>query len=162
LKDIKYIALFVALGLILAYATSSPLRKKAAHQPRVGTPLEMPTAHQGSSGAEDRVYVQGTINVAATLPLDVTRRVLFIIAKSPAGGPPVAVRRVEAPTFPLTFALTPANNMVGGDFYEGDLILAVRLDKDGAAGPKQPDDIEVVTQVPAASDRRVAVTLTNQ
>ena len=123
--------------------------------------MDSPTAHQGSTGAEDRVYVQGTINVAATLPLEVTHRVLFIIAKSPAGGPPVAVKRIESPTFPLTFSLTPANNMVGTDFYEGDLALTVRLDKDGVAGPKQPEDVEVITPIPAASDRRVSVTLTN-
>jgi len=161
LKDIKYIVLFAVIGLILAYATSASLRKKAGVHPGLGTPLDVPIAHQGSSGDEDRVYVQGTINVAATLPLDVTHRVLFIIAKSPAGGPPVAVKRLETPTFPLTFALTPANNMVGSDFYEGDLTLTVRLDKDGVAGPKQPEDVETVTAVPAASDRRVAVTLTN-
>ena len=41
------------------------------------------------------------------------------------------------------------------------LALTVRLDKDGVAGPKQPEDIEVVTPIPAASDRRVSVTLTN-
>jgi len=161
LKDIKYILLFVVLGLILAYATSSPLRKKPGEQPMVGTPLDKPTAHEGSSGAEDHVYVQGTINVAASLPLDVTQRVLFIIAKSPAGGPPVAVKRIDSPKFPMTFMLSPMNNMVGTDFYEGDLALTVRLDKDGVAGPKQTEDIEVVTQVPASSDRRVAVTLTN-
>jgi hypothetical protein len=160
-KDIKYIVLFAVLGLILAYATSSPLRKKPGSQPRVGTPLERPVAHEGSSGEEDRVYVQGTINVAASLPLEITRRVLFIIAKSPAGGPPVAVKRLESAKFPLTFVLTPANNMVGGDFYDGDVLLSVRLDADGVAGPKQPDDVEVVTQIPAASDRRVSVTLTN-
>ncbi|MBS1984337.1 MAG: hypothetical protein JST16_09195 [Bdellovibrionales bacterium] len=161
MKDMKYILLFVVFGLVLAYVTSGPLRKKPGTRPMMGTPLEKPTAHEGSSDAEDRIYVQGTINVSATLPLDVTQRALFIIAKSPAGGPPVAVKKIDSPKFPMTFMLSPVNNMVGADFYEGDLVLTVRLDKDGVAGPKQPEDVEASTPVPAASDRRVVLTLTN-
>jgi hypothetical protein len=166
LKDAKYIALFVVLGLILAYVTSGPLRKKPGTEPQVGTPLQAPLKPMAAATAQsatenERVYVTGTINVAASLPSTITKRVLFLIVRSPAGGPPVAVKRVESPTFPLTFALSPANNMVGTDFFEGNLVLVARLDADGGAGPKTPDDIEVTTPVASDGDRRVALTITN-
>lgn len=164
MKDIKYIAAFVVIGLILAYATSGPLRKEASTEPRVGTPLGQKAPedhiHADSAPTDERVYAQGTINVAASLPADVARRTLFLTVKMPAGGPPVAAKRFAAATFPLTFSLTSANNMVGTEFTEGDLILTARLDADGSAGPKQPDDVEVTVPVAASGDRQVSVTLT--
>jgi hypothetical protein len=157
LKDFKYILLFTLLGLALAVATSAPLRNKNARRMAL-TPASALAASQDVSD-EDRLYVHGTINVAATLPLDVARRTLFIFASAAKGGAPIAVKRIDTPTFPLTFELTAANNMVASGFYEGDLILTARLDQDGAAGPKQPGDVDAATRVPAASDRRISITL---
>ena len=70
--------------------------------------MDAPTAHQGSSSAEDsnrRVYVQGTINVArdASVGCHASRvvhhreiaRWRFRLSR--------IVKRIESATFPLTF-----------------------------------------------------------
>jgi cytochrome c-type biogenesis protein CcmH len=82
--------------------------------------------------------------------------VLFIIARSASGGPPVAVKKISHPAFPLEFSLGTADNMVGEDFFEGNLQIVARLDADGNAGPKQPGDVEGTAAVSERS-RRVQI-----
>lgn len=169
MKDIKYILIFTAIGLALAFAVSGPLRRPP--QEMVGTPLR-PMMGSGSTIAtgsnqpaseKKQVYAQGTISLGNGI-MGIEGRPLFLIIKAavdgrPAGGPPVAVKRIDRPTFPLSFSLTNENNMVGSDFYDGDLVLIARLDKDGAAGPKQPEDFESSTIIKAAESRQAQVTI---
>jgi cytochrome c-type biogenesis protein CcmH len=58
---------------------------------------------------------------------------LFIIARSAAatGGPPLAVKKIDKPTFPLTYSLSQENVMMQGTPFSGKLNITVRLDKDG-------------------------------
>ena len=58
---------------------------------------------------------------------------LFIIARpaAGAGGPPLAVRKIDKPTFPLTYSLSQENVMMQGIPFTGKINLTVRLDKDG-------------------------------
>jgi hypothetical protein len=84
---------------------------------------------------------------------------LFIIArpavKQPGSNmPPIAVQRIDSPVFPLAFSLTNANNMIGEDFYDGDITLTVRLDVDGKAGAKQPNDLESTMLINAQENQR--------
>ena len=58
---------------------------------------------------------------------------LFIIAR-PAGGPggpPLAVKKIDKPTFPLQYSLSQENVMMQGTPFTGKINLTVRLDKDG-------------------------------
>ena len=58
---------------------------------------------------------------------------LFIIAR-PAGaaaGPPLAVKKIDKPAFPLNYSLAQENVMMQGMPFSGKITLTVRLDKDG-------------------------------
>jgi len=58
---------------------------------------------------------------------------LFIIAR-PAGGaagPPLAVKKIDRPTFPLDYTLGQENVMMQGTPFIGKINITVRLDKDG-------------------------------
>lgn len=66
--------------------------------------------------------------------------VLFIIARKKVG-PPLAVKRVVAPQFPLEYQLGPQDVMLPGAVFQGEVDLSVRLDRDGNAGPAQPGDL---------------------
>jgi cytochrome c-type biogenesis protein CcmH len=69
--------------------------------------------------------------------------VLFIIAR-PAGaakGPPLAVKKIDRPVFPLSYSLGPENVMMQGAPFTGSVAITVRLDKDGNPTTRQPGDL---------------------
>lgn len=163
MKDIHYILIFSAAGLALAYGISTPLRRPPEMAPRVGTPLRQDALSEPVGDV--KVYVEGTVSLGKGVTAqEAAQRSLFLIVRpvtagKPAGGPPLAVKKVDAAQFPVSFSLTNENNMVGTDFYDGDIVLVARLDADGMAGPKQAEDVEVVVPVDKTS-RKVAATLT--
>ena len=68
--------------------------------------------------------------------------VLYIIAR-PAGaqgGPPLAVKRIAAPAFPLSFSLGAGDVMMRGTAFEGPLNLTARLDRDGDPLTREPGE----------------------
>ena len=71
------------------------------------------------------------------------KAVLFIIARSggAAGGPPLAVKKIERPVFPLTYTLGPEDVMMQGMPLSGKIAISVRLDGDGNAMTRQPGDL---------------------
>ncbi|MGH7812266.1 MAG: c-type cytochrome biogenesis protein CcmI/CycH, partial [Candidatus Binatia bacterium] len=58
---------------------------------------------------------------------------LFIIARSAgsAGGLPLAVKKIDRPSFPLNYSLGQENVMMQGTPFDGKIHISVRLDKDG-------------------------------
>jgi cytochrome c-type biogenesis protein CcmH len=66
---------------------------------------------------------------------------LFVIARR-GSGPPLAVKRIESPRFPLTYTLGPEDAMLRDRAVEGDLEIVARLSRSGAAGPARPGDLE--------------------
>lgn len=88
----------------------------------------------------------GTITGTVTLPPSLragatTEGALFIIARR-GDGPPLAVKRIPNPAFPVAFSLGPGDRMLQGTPLEGDVMLIARLKRDGAAGPPRPGDLE--------------------
>ena len=73
-------------------------------------------------------------SVRVTLDLDAGAQsrsgVLFVIARGPQGGPPVAVKRLMASAFPMTFDLSSADSMMGQQLPDS-FRLEARLDSDG-------------------------------
>ena len=68
--------------------------------------------------------------------IEVSKGVLFIIAKrASGGGPPVAVKKIDNPKFPLQFELGSKDMMMGGAWPEA-VILSARIDLDGNAMTK--------------------------
>lgn len=68
---------------------------------------------------------------------------LFVIVRRPGGSPrPLAVKRIDAPQFPVHFEITSADVMVQGTELRGMVDVIARVDKDGKAGQPQPGDLE--------------------
>lgn len=78
--------------------------------------------------------ITGTITMDQKLRAKVDpNAALFIIARPAggAGGPPLAVKKIDRPAFPLTYSLGQENVMMPGAPFTGKINLTVRLDKDG-------------------------------
>ncbi len=76
-------------------------------------------------------------------------RILYIFVRNGMGGPPLAVKRVESPVFPVEFSLSAADKMAQHTVFEGDVTLHARLDSDGNAMTTESGDYfaEIPTQV---------------
>jgi len=78
--------------------------------------------------------ISGTITIEPKLKAHVDpNAALFIIAR-PAGGPagpPLAVKKIDKPLFPLNYSLNQENVMMQGTPFAGKIDITVRLDKDG-------------------------------
>jgi hypothetical protein len=87
--------------------------------------------------------IRGTIRVSDELAGRVPEgAVLFLIARRGEGGPPLAVQRIGTPTFPLEFAIGPADRMMQTVPFEGELRLSARLDGDGNAMSRAAGDLQ--------------------
>lgn len=100
-------------------------------------------AHGCQAPRTDAV-VSGRVTVAPELADRMARSdVLYVIVRRPQGPPrPIAVKRIEAPRFPVEFAVTREDVMIRGTELTGMVEVVARLDKDGSAGPAQPGDME--------------------
>lgn len=91
-------------------------------------------------------------SVKVTLSLDPGAKLkagtLYVMARPAAGGPPVAVKRLNVSSFPVTFDFGSADSMMGQPL-PGQFILEARLDSDGDAATKPATD-------PSASRANVA------
>jgi cytochrome c-type biogenesis protein CcmH len=113
---------------------------------------EMPQSGQKQRQQSDRPapaasasqQITGKISIDPKLKSNVdSQAALFIIAR-PAGaakGPPLAVRKIDRPVFPLSYSLGPENVMMQGIPFTGSVTITVRLDKDGNPTTQQPGDL---------------------
>ncbi len=94
--------------------------------------------------------VSGTITLAPAVEAKVPAgAILFLIARTGAGGgPPLAVKRIESPVFPLEFTLGPDDRMIKQMPFAGPLQLSARLDADGNAMTRAPGDLQGQTPEP--------------
>ena len=58
-----------------------------------------------------------------------------------AGGPPLAVLRIAAPSFPVDFEIGPGDVMIPSMRFEGEIELSARLDSDGNAMTRLAGDL---------------------
>jgi cytochrome c-type biogenesis protein CcmH len=68
--------------------------------------------------------------------------VLFLVARTGEGGPPVAVKRIPDPRFPLDFELGPDDRMLEGVPFTGPFELVARVDADRNAATRNPGDLQ--------------------
>ena len=124
-----------------ANAGQPPAAAMPEPMPRRGAP---PVAQSGAGEP-----IRGTIALApefeARAPADA---VLFLIARSLSGGPPVAVQRIASPRFPLTFSIGPDDRMIEAIPFAGPLTLSARLDQDGNATSRSPGDLHGTAGAP--------------
>jgi hypothetical protein len=126
---------------------------------------ESPGSHQpGASGVDvliDAVYsavdtrpvpspapatasevLSGTIALAPELTGRVPDgAVLFVIARTASAGPPLAVRRIQAPRFPLEFSIGPNDRMIKAMPFAGPIRLSARIDADANAMTRSVGDL---------------------
>lgn len=105
---------------------------------RVASPgLREPAAGSGAS-------IRGRIELAPELAgRAVEPAVLYLMARpadTPAG-PPVAVKRLDATSFPVLFEIGSENMMAPDSSFEGNFHLSVRLDRDGEAITRRAGDL---------------------
>ncbi|MCZ6463774.1 MAG: hypothetical protein O7A09_05510 [Proteobacteria bacterium] len=67
--------------------------------------------------------------------------VLFVIVRSGAAGPPLAVKRLAPGPFPIAFRIGPSDVMIQGREFSGSVTLTARLDRDGNPLTRGPDDL---------------------
>lgn len=107
---------------------------------------EMPPAEakpQATAAAPSGQQIIGRIYIDAKLKGNVdSQATLFIIARSDAAkGPPLAVKKIDRPVFPVAYALGPENVMMQGIPFTGRVSITARLDKDGNPTTRQPGDL---------------------
>lgn len=84
----------------------------------------------------------GTVRIAPALAGKIgPGDVLFVFARR-GPGPPLAVKRIANPEFPVSFRLGPEDMVMGGSQFEGEVSVIARVKKSGAAGPVQQGDLE--------------------
>ncbi|HEX6160920.1 MAG TPA: tetratricopeptide repeat protein [Thermoanaerobaculia bacterium] len=142
----------------IAMAKAQPQQQMAGNQlPADHPPIDAATAQtnervaamaQAMGNNTPKPAADGK-NVRVTLSLDpgakVTTGVIFVIARNPAGGPPVAVKRLTAANLPITFDFGSADSMMGQPLPDR-FRLEARLDTDGDAASKGPNDPKAVQE----------------
>jgi hypothetical protein len=122
------------------------------HPPVAGAPAEgaAPGGMQGMTPGDipfdAKTVLSGVIKLDPKLKGKVQDGdVIFLVARQfdPSGvqGPPLAVRKLTAGTFPLNFSLDSRDAMIVGTKLAGKVVVTARVDKDGDAMTKNPGDI---------------------
>lgn len=123
----------------------APERPRAAQPMMAGGQPVM-----GTSAGRPGAAVRGKVHLADGVE-PVRGAVLFVIARSrgAVGGPPLAVMRIANPQFPQAFELGPDQVMIPTLSFEGPLSISARLDADGNAMTRGPDDPMTVSDTAA-------------
>jgi len=119
--------------------------------------LDMGGASPAPKNVDPNMVLEGTIAVSPKLKDQVKAGdILFLSVKSvdETGTPqriPIAADRQDAQTFPMPFKLTGAHTMMQGTKFEGNVLITVRVDRDGEAMSRKTGDIEgsVRAKIPA-------------
>ena len=130
---------------------------------RAGLRHETPTSPKTRESSESpntsqEPLLRGEIQLDPSLRSEMKgERILFLIARPTTGGPPVLVKRMTVQSFPVAFTLGPEDAMVPGESLRGPVIVIARLDADGAAGPRTPEDWEGKTPSPVTFGTSVTI-----
>ena len=100
---------------------------------------DLPSEVAGASGPA--APITGTVELAPEFAgRTPASAVLFVIARRGAG-PPLAVKRVPQPQFPLQFSIGPDDRMIASMPFVGPIELTARIDGDGNATSRSPGDV---------------------
>jgi len=103
-----------------------------------------PTSALAPAAAPSGQTISGKITIDAKLKDQIDpQAALFIIARpaTGAGGAPLAVKKLDKPTFPLNYSLSQENVMMQGTPFTGKINITARLDKDGNAATRGAGDL---------------------
>jgi cytochrome c-type biogenesis protein CcmH len=137
------VALEKLLQLMPPGEERNEVTKVLAEMPASGTPPEK-TAAAAPKAATSGQTVSGEITVDAKLKDKIDRQAaLFLIARQAGGGagPPLAVKKIDKPAFPLSYSLGQENVMMQGMPFTGKINISARLDKDGNAMTREAGNL---------------------
>jgi hypothetical protein len=113
------------------------MKQQASAPPPADLPPGHPPIEKSASSGEDGVQI--------VLDLDSSAKsksgVVFVLARQEgvSAGPPVAVKRLQADSFPMTFVMTAADSMMGQPL-PAKMRIEARLDADGDVVTKNPGE----------------------
>jgi tetratricopeptide (TPR) repeat protein len=125
---------------------NAPPAAMPANHPGLPNPDGSQSAAAPMAAAQSSAPATGGPSLHVTLTLDPSAKsspnaVLYVIARAAGqtAGPPAAVKRINAPSFPLEIDLSTADSMMGQPL-PANVRLEARLDSDGDAMTKNPSD----------------------
>ena len=125
-----------------AAADASPPIMPPADAPGSGRGAPAFAGGGGPAGPVTGDAMRGTVLLAPELTGKVPpQAVLFLIARTGAGGPPTAVKRIASPVFPLDFELGPDDRMIQSLPWTGPFQIQARVDADGNATTREAGDL---------------------
>jgi len=115
----------------------------AGQKPKMAAKPAATAAASSSSSSAGQITGRITIDPKIKAAID-PQATLFIIARPAGGGggPPLAVKKIDRPAFPLSYSLGAENMMTQGMPFTGKLTITVRLDQDGNPGTRGPGDLD--------------------
>lgn len=122
--------------------------------PKTTSPFEgRPPPRGGGESAGGGAGFRGTVALGDAVSGKVpSGGILFVIVRQagmPDRGPPLAVKRVNDPSFPVHFEVGPGDAMMQGVPFSGPFDVYARLDADGNAMTREPEDL--VASAPASA-----------
>jgi len=120
-----------------------------------GVPPNAPPAPPPAAGGS-AVIASGVVNIDPNRA-SFKAQTLFVNIKDPAQpGPPIAAKKLPPGPYPLAFSITEADKIgMGGPMgnrpIPANVQLSLRLDTDGNAFTKKPEDPQIVLEVPKGS-----------
>jgi hypothetical protein len=122
----------------------------AAAQPAAATvPTAAATGATAAAAGATAAAIEGTLELAPDLVGRVPPgAVLYVIARTAQGGPPLAVSRIANPSFPMRFSIGPENRMNQSMPFAGEMLITVRVDSDGNAMTRNPGDLQGASETP--------------
>jgi cytochrome c-type biogenesis protein CcmH len=133
----------------IADALEKPPAGSAEHPGTGWSQNDVPAS--GATSASESVHISGTVELASKLAAQAqSGATLFIYARQPGTpGPPLAVLRLRADHWPVTFTLSDENAMVPGRSLSNanNVQVEARISRDGDALPRPGDLVGTVTSV---------------
>lgn len=141
------------LGALLVSACQTETNTAPAPAPKA-TPQPVPSAASApapaatSAPADDSPVASGTLTLPAGSKA--SGKFVFVSLRSPAGGPPLAAKRLPPGPFPMKFTVTEADKISMGGAARpipAEFKLKAKLDVDGNAMSTTAGDHQVVKLV---------------
>jgi cytochrome c-type biogenesis protein CcmH len=137
-------ALEKLLNLVPPGEERNEIGKLLAEIPAGGDQRSQAASSAPAAPSSPSPQITGKISIDPKLKANLDpNAALFIIAR-PAGGaagPPLAVKKIDRPTFPLNYTLGQENVMMQGTPFTGKINITVRVDKDGNPSTRGPGDM---------------------
>lgn len=144
---VGWLAILVALVACSQRVTPEDEYARQERERPLLSPAEAPRALTTGAAGTDAPPTDQAIRGVIEGPADPDAAVsstdvvfLYVRPAGATGGPPLAVRRLPAASFPIDFAIGPADAMLPGTTFPERVTVEARLDRDGDPLTVGPED----------------------